>query len=92
MGTGRKPSITVYKSFSDISSTAITLLCTVVTDMTPTSYTVCVQFYRKNTKRKGKFWSVWEEGGDLVGTYAVASLGPLSLTSIGLRMRTTVLT
>lgn len=86
----RKPSITVHKSFSDISSAAITLLCTVVTDMSPTS--VCIQFYRKNTKRKGKFWSICKEGGDLVGTCVIASLGPLSLTSIGLRMRTTVLT
>lgn len=93
MGTGGTPSVTVHESFSDISSTTITLLCTVVTDMSLTpSYTVSVQFNRKNTKRKGKFLKVCKEGRGLVGMRAVALMGPQSLPGIGLRVRITVLT
>lgn len=83
---------TVHESFSDISPTAITLLCTMVTDLSPTpSYTVCVQFYRKNTKRKGKL-KVCKGRGGSVGMQAIALMGSLSLTGIGLRMRPAVLT
>jgi hypothetical protein len=61
-----------------------------VTDISPTpSYTVWVQFYRMKTKRKGKFLKVCRERGGLVGMWAIALMGPLSLTGIGLKMRTT---